>query len=115
MPLRSGTGADPAARLLLVDRDPTTGRVMADALRACVLGPVTVAATRSGREAAELLRAGPHDIVLIDLSSIDDLAPQTEEAVARLVKLADGALTIALSEGASVTARRCCRHACRRP
>ena len=104
MPLRSGTGADPAARLLLVDRDPTTGRVMADALRACVLGPVTVAATRSGREAAELLRAGPHDIVLIDLSSIDDLAPQTEEAVARLVKLADGALTIALSEGASVTA-----------
>jgi two-component system repressor protein LuxO len=104
MPLRSGTGADTAARLLLIDRDPAGGRIMGDALAACVLGPVTIAEARTGRQAAELLRANPHDIVLIDLSSIDDLAAQTEDAVARLVKLADGALTIAISEGASVTA-----------
>jgi two-component system repressor protein LuxO len=104
MPLRSGTGADTAARLLLVDRDPAGGRIMGDALAACVLGPVKVAEARTGRQAADLLRAGPYDIVLVDLSSIDDIAPQIEDAVARLVRLADGALTIALSEGASVTA-----------
>ena len=40
----------------------------------------------------------------MDLSSLDDLAPSTEEAVARLAKIAEGALLIALSVGASVSA-----------
>ena len=104
MPLRPGTGGDAATRLLLIDRDPAGGRVMGETLAGCLLGPAAIEAAANGRQAAEMLRAGAYDIVLIDLSSVDDLAALTEDAVARLVKLADGALTIALSEGASVSA-----------
>ena len=103
MALRSRTGADSAARLLLIDRDPASGRATREMLGDCLVTPAEIDVSRSGREAADLLRSAGYDIVLIDLSSIDDLAP-TEDAVARLVKLADGALTVALSEGASVTA-----------
>jgi two-component system, repressor protein LuxO len=51
-----------------------------------------------------MLREEAYDVVLADLASLDELAPQTEDAVARLVRLADGALLIALSEGASISA-----------
>ena len=104
MPLRPGPGPDPAARLLLIERDPAAGRVMAGHLDKCFIGAPVIMAARGGREAAELLRSATYDVVLIDLSSLDDLAVRTEDAVARLVRLAAGALTIALSDGASVTA-----------
>ena len=104
MPLRPGPGSDAAARLLLIERDLAGGRVMAGHLAHCFLNQPEIAAARGGREAAEMLRAQSYDIVLVDLSSIDDLAAPTEDAVARLVKLAAGALMIALSDGASVSA-----------
>ena len=104
MPLRPGTGADVVARLLLVDRNPAAGRIMGEALADCLLNASAIETAPGGRSAADLLRANAYDIVLIDLSSLDDLAAETEDAVSRLVRLADGALTIALSEGASVTA-----------
>jgi len=104
MPLRPGHGSDADARLLLIERDPAAGRVLAGHLVKCFLGAPQIVAARGGKEAAELLRADAYDIVLADLSSLDDLATRTEDAVARLVKLAAGALTIALSDGASVSA-----------
>lgn len=104
MPLRPGPGSDAATRLLLIERDPAVGRVMAAHLRKCFLGAPQIVAARGGKEAAELLRTAAYDIVMVDLSSLDDLAAQTEDSVARLVKLAAGALTIALSNGASVSA-----------
>ncbi|MHB1109433.1 MAG: sigma 54-interacting transcriptional regulator, partial [Devosia sp.] len=104
MPLRPGPGSDAAARLLLIERDPAAGRAMAGHLSKCFLGAPQIVAARGGKEAAELLRAEAYDIVLVNLSSLDDLAAQTEDAVARLVKLASGALMIALSDGASVSA-----------
>ena len=104
MPLRTGAGADAHARLLLVDRDPAGGRITGEALADCLVDPAAIETARTGKEAADLLRARDYDVVLIDLSSIDDLASQTEDAVARIVKLAHGALTIALSDGASVSA-----------
>jgi len=104
MPTRPEPGSDAAARLLLIERDPAGGRVMAGHLAHCFLTTPVIAAARGGKEAAEMLRAKPYDIVLVDLSSIDDLAARTEDAVARLAKLAAGALTIALADGASVSA-----------
>jgi two-component system repressor protein LuxO len=104
MPSRPGTGAEPFARLLLVDRNVAGARATGEMLGACLVTPSRIDEARCGKDAAELLRIGPYDIVLIDLSSVDDIGGETEDAVARLVKLADGALTIALSEGASVTA-----------
>ncbi len=66
--------------------------------------PLVVVESACGAEAIEVLRAGRFDIVLVDLSSVDDIAPTPEDAVARLVRFAAGALTIALSDGASVSA-----------
>ncbi|MDP1732108.1 MAG: sigma-54 dependent transcriptional regulator [Devosia sp.] len=104
MLLRSGPGSDAAARLLLIERDPASGRVTAEHLRNCFLAEPAIVAARDGKQAAEMLRNQNYDIVLVDLSSLGDLAAQTEDAVARLVKLAAGALMIALSDGASVSA-----------
>jgi len=103
MPLRPGTGSD-TAKLLLIDRDAAGGRIMAGNLATCFLAKPEVSEARGGRQAAEMLRAQAYDIVLVDLSSLSDLAPQTEDAVARLAKLAEGALVIVLSDGASVSA-----------
>src|SRR5690606_23585972 len=87
MPLRPGAGADAHARLLLVDRDPTGVRTTGEALADCLVDPAAIETARAGKEAADLLRSNDYDVVLIDLSSIGDLAEQTEDAVARIVKL----------------------------
>ncbi|HQZ12614.1 MAG TPA: sigma-54 dependent transcriptional regulator [Devosia sp.] len=104
MPLRPGPGAEPIARLLLVDRDPASARATGEMLGQCLVSPARIDEARCGRDASDRLRAADYEIVLIDLASVADLTSETEEAVARLVKLADGALTIALSDGASVSA-----------
>src|SRR5690606_41740298 len=57
-----------------------------------------------GDEAAMLLKAGSYDLVLADLDGLDLVAMSTDEAVARLARLADGALLIVLSDGGSVSA-----------
>lgn len=103
MPSTTSRASDAAARLLLIDRDPTGGRVMAANLGGSILAPTYVVEVRNGRQAAETLKGESFDIVLVDLSSLDDLSAQTEDAVARLVKLATGALVVALSDGASVS------------
>src|SRR5690606_3661227 len=92
-----------AARLLLIDRDPAGGRVMASNLAGSFLAPPRVTEVAGGRQAAELLKAQAFDIVLVDLASLDDLSVQTEDAVARVVTLASGALVVALSDGASLS------------
>jgi len=104
MPMRPGQRSDAAATILLIDRDPAAGRAMAASLVGCLRIEPAIEAVESGRAAAEKLRARGYDIVLMDLSSLDDLAANTEEAVARLAKIAEGALLIALSGGASVSA-----------
>lgn len=87
------------ARFLLVDNE----RRRADRL-AGGLGIGTHLVVGSGREAAEALRADRYHIVLLDLSSVTDLAVPAGEAVGRLVRLAEGALTIGLSDRGSVSA-----------
>lgn len=97
-------GPDAAARLLLIDRNPASARALTDSLSQCFLSATEVAEARGGRQAVEMLRLSAFDIVLVDLTSLEDLSPSTEDAVARLVRLAEGALLIALSDGASVSA-----------
>ena len=82
MPSTTSRASDAAARLLLIDRDPAGGRVMAANLGGSFLATPQVSEVRSGRQAAEMLKGESFDIVLVDLSSLDDLSAQTEDAVA---------------------------------
>ena len=104
MPSRLALETDAVARLLLVDGVPGRSEMLADEF--CRNFAVSLAAhlAADGREAASMLRRGPHEIVLMDLGSLCDLAVSPEEAVGRLVKLADGALAVVLSEAATVSA-----------
>lgn len=100
------TGSDTAlsGQLLLIDSDRDcarrTGAALADAL--LVAPRVTIA--ENGRLAAERLRQTRYDIIIADLSSLADLAPGIEDAVTRLVRLADGALILAVADSGSVSA-----------
>ena len=99
-----GFGLENAARILLVDRDVAGCSALIETLNECLVVPPAIAEARTGRQAADQLRAGRYDVLLVDLTSVDDLAAEAEEAVARLVRLSSGALVIALSDGASVSA-----------
>lgn len=99
-----GFGQETAARILLVDRDAAGCQVLIETLNGCLVVPPAIAEARNGRAAADKLRAERFDVLLVDLTSVADLSAEAEDAVARLVRLAAGALVIALSDGASVTA-----------
>jgi two-component system repressor protein LuxO len=102
--MRSGHGSDAAARLLLIDKDADAARQLATNLAGSLMAETDLHEARGGRPGSEKLRANVYDIVLIDLASLDDMGLSTEEAVARLAKLAEGALLLALSDGASISA-----------
>jgi DNA-binding NtrC family response regulator len=104
MPLRAATRPEAVLRLLLIENGATDPHALADALAQTLAVAPQVVTARSGRLGAEALRASRFDVVLMDLDSLGDLASPPADAVARLVKLAEGALTLALSGGASVTA-----------
>jgi DNA-binding NtrC family response regulator len=91
------------ARFLLVDDDAAEAAELAAAIEARI-GLAHVMLAANGRQAADLLRGGPPDVLLMDVASLLDLSPRAEEAVSRLVKLADEALAVALSNAASVSA-----------
>lgn len=91
------------ARILVVDRDRDQSRALVGELgRALPLRPEVVEASGC-RSALDLLRAGSFDIVVLDLPSVVEPGASPEDGVARLVKLAAGALTVALSPGHSVS------------
>jgi len=92
------------ARLLLVDGQPPRARALASGFGHAFAVRLVASEAGNGRRAAEMLRQGAFDIVLMDLASLRDFAISPEEAVTRLVKLADGALTIVLSEAATISA-----------
>lgn len=102
MPPSTGAASD-AARLLLIDRDPAAARALAASLTGSFVAAPSLTEAPGGRAGADMLRTRGFDVVLLDLASLDDLSSQTEEAVVRLVKLAAGALIIALSDGTSVS------------
>ena len=77
---------------------------MAEALGGSLPANAQISEAVGGRAAVELLRASRFDVVLFDLASIGDLADRVDAAVARLVRVATGALLMALSDGTSVSA-----------
>lgn len=93
-----------AARILLVDAAAPAAEALAAQLRGALqLEPVLVHAL-AGRAAAERLRVGRFDLIVAELSALSDLDREVEEAMARLVRLSGGALVVAISDGASVSA-----------
>jgi DNA-binding NtrC family response regulator len=91
------------ARLLIVDQDRMRSQALVSELAAVLsMVPEAIEVT-GGRTAADILRTGNFDVVAIDLPSLSDLGGSAEDGVAKLVKVAGGALAIALSEGGSVS------------
>src|SRR5690606_8482701 len=93
-----------SGQLLLIDRNGEGARQTGAALSEALLAAPRIVVVETGRAAADTLRQSRFDIVIADLSSLDDLASSVADAVARLVKLADGALVLAMAEGGSVSA-----------
>ncbi|WP_375449815.1 sigma 54-interacting transcriptional regulator [uncultured Devosia sp.] len=91
-------------RLLLIERDADSASRVAEDLSAVLPGTSEIVVAPAGRQAVDALRQAQFDIVLMDLSSLGDLSERSDDAVTRLVKLADGALAIAISDGSSVSA-----------
>ncbi|MHA6691731.1 sigma-54-dependent transcriptional regulator [Devosia sp. A449] len=104
MAMQTRSNGEPHGRLLLIDADDAAAQLVADILTQSLGGCLRVTVASSGRQAADLLRQSGFDIVLADLVSLKDLSDSNDDAVARMVRLADGALFVALSDGASVTA-----------
>ena len=104
MPMQAGYESEPKGRLLLIDRDVSSARLVAESLSECLVSTPQIVSVEGGRQAVDVLREGAFDIVLADLASLGDLSERSDDAVTRLVRLAEGALLIALSDGASVSA-----------
>ncbi|SEP85886.1 two-component system, repressor protein LuxO [Devosia sp. YR412] len=104
MAMHNRSNGEPFGRLLLVDADDASAQLVSETLGQSLGGSLRITVVSGGRPAAELLRDGGYDIILADLQSLRDLSDRSDDAVARLVRLADGALVVALSDGASVSA-----------
>ena len=96
MAMHTRSDGEPHGRLLLVDADDASARLVTETLGQSLGGSLRITTASGGRPAAELLRDGDFDIILADLSSLRDLSERSDDAVARLVRLADGALVVAL-------------------
>ncbi|HTO28241.1 MAG TPA: response regulator, partial [Devosia sp.] len=104
MAMHNRHDGEPQGRLLLVDGDETHARQVADTLAQSLGHGVSITVAAGGKQAAELLRDTGFDIILADLSCLGDLSERCDDAVARLVRLSDGALFVVVSDGASVSA-----------
>lgn len=96
------SAAEPA-RLLLIDGT----RTLANRLKTPVAAefdcmPVIVELT-TGRQALEVLRSSPFDVVAADLDALADLAERVDERIARLARAAVGALMLILAEDTSIS------------
>lgn len=93
-----------AARILLVDHDEAGCSALIGLLDASFIVAPDIVVADTGRRAVEQLRLGRYDLLLADLATLADLTSDAEHAMARLVRLAPGALVVALSDGGSVSA-----------
>jgi DNA-binding NtrC family response regulator len=88
--------------VLLIDADEARAARLAEGLVQHLPAPPEASLASGARVAAEALREGAYDLVLADLASTGD--PLPEDGIARLTKLAQGALIIGFSESASISA-----------
>ena len=104
MATQNRSDGDANGRLLLIDRDDAQAHLITETLAQSLDRAARITVVAGGKPAADLLRDEAFDIILADLSSLGDLAPHSDDAVLRLVRLARGALLVALSDGVSVSA-----------
>src|SRR5690606_32899892 len=104
MAMHNGREHALCGRLLLIDRDAEVARSTGESLCQALLVPPQLVFASDGREAVEHLRRTRFDIILADMPSLADLEQDAEDAMARLVRLAEGALVLAMADGASVSA-----------
>lgn len=104
MTMQNRSDSNASGRLMLIERDQAQAQLVAETLAQCLEPNTNITVVSGGEPAAALLRETSFDIVLADLSSLDDLARHSDDAVLRLVRLAQGALLVALSDGVSVSA-----------
>lgn len=93
-----------ALRILVVEHDAGSAQVLGRGLAEAGASAPRVTVAISGRRAMEALRREGCDALIVGLDAIGDIAAGVEEAVGRLVRLAEGAIVVALSDGHSVTA-----------
>jgi DNA-binding NtrC family response regulator len=99
----SVTPAAAPARLLLIEATSQLAPALAAPLAAEFSAAPIVVELASGRQAVELLRASPYDVVAADLAALADLAERNEDRIARLARAAAGALILVLSDDASIS------------
>ncbi|ODT65944.1 MAG: sigma-54-dependent Fis family transcriptional regulator [Pelagibacterium sp. SCN 63-23] len=87
-----------------MDSDAASARRTGAALSEALLVAPEVCVAETGRAASEKLRQMRFDIIIADLASLADLAPGVEDAMGRLVRLAEGALVLAIADSGSVSA-----------
>ena len=90
-------------RILLVDQDVAAGPLLSIGIRPVLRQIPVIMQVATGHEAIEQLRAGPVDLILLDLPSLGDLSLDAEAAVGRLVRVSSAALVIAISDNSSVS------------
>lgn len=93
-----------SGQLLLIDSDADAAAQTGDSLSRAMLCTPEVSVAKSGREAVDMLRAGRFDVILADMPSLSDIAERDEDGMSRIVRLAEGALVVAMAGGASVSA-----------
>ncbi|MGV8832449.1 MAG: sigma 54-interacting transcriptional regulator [Devosia sp.] len=103
MAMQNRSDSDASGRLLLIDRDGAQAQLIADTLAQYLDQTASITVVSGGKPAVDMLRDQTFDIVLADLSSLGDLAEHSDDAVLRLVRMARGALLVALSDGISVS------------
>jgi DNA-binding NtrC family response regulator len=97
--------AEPAApaRLLLIETGDLAD-ALAPPLAAALSAAPAVVAVRTGRDAIELLRAAPFDLVAADADALADLSPDLDGRIARLARASGGGLVLLLAADPSVSA-----------
>lgn len=100
----SGSDKTLCGRLLLIDSDSACARQTSAELLDSLLVAPQITHAAAGREAADYLRKLRFDVIICDLDSLSDLASRVEDAMSRLVRLADGALVLAVADSGSVSA-----------
>ncbi|SMQ59186.1 two-component system, repressor protein LuxO [Devosia lucknowensis] len=104
MTMTSGSDNALCGQLLLIDADAACARQTGSTLREALLVAPRVTHSAGGRAAADLLRKTRFDVIIADLDSLGDLSPSSEDAMQRLVRLAQGALILAVAGTGSVSA-----------
>ncbi|MBJ3784810.1 sigma-54-dependent Fis family transcriptional regulator [Devosia sp. MSA67] len=101
--MTSGSDNALCGRLLLIDADVACARQTGKILGETLLVAPEITHAQNGRAAVELLRKTRFDVIIADLDSLADLAAGIEDAMNRLVRLAEGALILAVADSGSVS------------